>query len=143
MFKWGKRAAEAKQAVVKAANKDFMEAMIAGMVWLASTDGELEASELDRIEAICQTNDRLAHFNTEITTLISKYKEKFERVGAAVIRFDAKKELSDIKHNAELSAEVFVNLIAVAQADGEIEPAERKALDEVGRIFGLRVEDFE
>lgn len=143
MFGFRRKANEAKAAVLKSANKDFMEALVAGSVWLASADGELEAEELDRIEAICQTNDRLALFSAEITNIISKYKEKFERVGAAVIRFDAKKELSDIKHDPELSAEVFVNLIAIAQADGEIEPAERKALEEIGRMYSLRVEDFE
>ncbi|HCR1107381.1 TPA: tellurite resistance TerB family protein [Klebsiella aerogenes] len=143
MFGFGKNARRAKDAVTKAANKDFMEAMVAGMVWIASADGELEAEELDRIEAACQTNDRLAHFSAEITTQVAKYKEKFERMGAAVIRFDAKRELADLKHDPDLAAEVFVNMVAIAQADGEIEPAERKALDEVGRIYGLRVEDFE
>ena len=142
MLGFMRRKNELKASINKTVNKDFMEALIAGSIWIASNDGELEIEELDRIEAICQTNDRLANFGSEISALIAKYKEKFERVGAAVIRFDAKRELADIKHDPEQAAEVFVNLIAIAQADGEIEPSELKALEEIGRMFGLRVEDF-
>ncbi|EEX1012158.1 tellurite resistance TerB family protein, partial [Escherichia coli] len=38
--------------------------------------------------------------------------------------------------------EVFVNMLTIAEADGEIEPAEHKVLEEVGRRLGLRVEDY-
>lgn len=141
-FSFGKKAREAKAAIQKVQNKDLMEAIIAGAIWIASADGELEAEELERIEAICTTNDALAHFSSEISGLVLKYKEKFEKVGAAVIRFEAKREISDLKNQPDQAAECFVNLIAIAQADGEIEPAEQKALEEIGRLLGLRVEDF-
>lgn len=142
MFGFGKKAREAKQAIQKVHNIDLMQAIIAGSIWIASADGELEVEELERIEAICLTNDALSHFQLEIPALIDKYKMKFERVGAAVIRHEAKKEISDLKNVPDQAAECFVNLIAVAQADGEIEPAEQKALEEIGRLLGLRVEDF-
>lgn len=142
MFGFGKKAREVKAAASKLANKDFMEAMVGGLVYISAVDGELEPAELDRIEAICQTNDRLQGYSQEITAYVEKYKEKFLRVGIAVVRLEAKRELNDLKHDPDAAAEVFVNLIACAQADGEIEPAEQKALEEIGRMFGLRVEDF-
>lgn len=141
-FKFGKNAAAAKASLKKLENRDLMEAILCGCILVAGADGELEAAELDRIEAIIRTNDKLSHFGTEITTLISKYKEKFEKVGFQVLKFEAKREISDIKHNQDNAAEVFVNMIAIALADGEIEPAEEKVLDEIGRMLGLRVEDF-
>ncbi|VGQ12985.1 hypothetical protein SB5439_05123 [Klebsiella variicola] len=143
MFGFGKKAREMKAAASKLANKDFMEALISGLVYISAVDGDLGADELDRIEAICQTNDRLQGYNAEITAFVEKYKEKFLRVGIAVIRMEAKRELADLKHDPDAATEVFVNLIACAQASGDIEPAERKALEEIGRMYGLRVEDFE
>ena len=142
MFGFGKKAREAKAAMSKLQNKDFMEALISGLVYISAVDGELEAEELDRIEAICQTNDRLQGYSVEISAFVEKYKEKFLRVGIAVVRMEAKRELGDLKHDPDAATEVFVNLIACAQADGEIEPAEQKALEEIGRMYGLRVEDF-
>ena len=38
--------------------------------------------------------------------------------------------------------EVFVNMLTIAESDGEIEPEEQKVLEEVGRRLGLRVEDY-
>lgn len=143
MFRFGKKKAEAKAAISKMANKDFMVALISGLVYISATDGELEAEELDMIEAVCQTNDRLEGFGSEITAYVEKYKEKFERVGITVLRIEAKKALGELKHDSEAATEVFANLVAVAQRDGEVEPAERKALEEIGRMYGLRVEDFE
>lgn len=141
-FKFGKNVANAKASLKKMENRDLMEALICGCILVAGADGELEASELDRVEAIIKTNDKLAHFNNEISTIIAKYKEKFEKVGFQVLKFEAKREISDIKHNPDNAAEVFVNMIAIALADGEIEPAEAKVLEEIGRLLGLRVEDF-
>ncbi|MCS5452524.1 tellurite resistance TerB family protein [Enterobacter huaxiensis] len=142
MFGFGKKAAAAKTTFKKMENRDLMEALICGCILVAGADGELEASELDRVEAIIKTNDKLAHFGAEISNIIAKYKEKFEKVGFQVLKFEAKREISDIKHNADNAAEVFVNMIAIALADGEIEPAEEKVLEEIGRMMGLRVEDF-
>ncbi|MCS2154746.1 tellurite resistance TerB family protein [Scandinavium goeteborgense] len=141
-LKFGKKAAAAKAGLKKLENRDLMEAIVYGSVLVAAADGELEAPELARIEAIIQTNDKLNHFGGEASVLIAKCKDKFEEVGFGVLKMEAKRQISDVKSSEEEREEVFANIIAVAMADGEIEDSERKVLEEIGRLLNLRIEDW-
>lgn len=139
---FGKKAAAAKASLKKLENRDLMEAIAYGSMLVAAADNELETSELTRIEAIIQTNDKLSHFGSEASMLLAKCKEKFEQVGFGVLKMEAKRQIADIKASEEEREEVFVNIIAIAMADGEIEEPERKVLEEIGRMLNLRLEDY-
>jgi tellurite resistance protein TerB len=52
------------------------------------------------------------------------------------------REIDDIKNDPKEAEEVFVNMLTIAEADGQIEQEEQKVLEEVGRRLGLRVEDY-
>jgi tellurite resistance protein TerB len=52
------------------------------------------------------------------------------------------REIADIKSNQKDAEEVFVLAITIAEADGEIEPAELKVLTNIGRELGLRLQDY-
>ena len=46
-----------------------------------------------------------------------------------------------MKHNTREAEDVLDVAVAIAEADGEIELAERKVLEEIAGILGLRLEN--
>lgn len=140
MFK--SKAREARAGMAKLENKDLMEAVIAGAVLVAAADGELEVSELDKIDKLLKTNKQMAHFGSEITRVLGEFKEQFTDGGFRVIKMNALRELEDVKHNPKDAETVMVTMLTVAEADGEIEEAEMKILEQVATLLGVRLKDM-
>ena len=138
---FGKKVCAARAEVKKVENRDLMQAVVGAMVLIAHADGECERVELDKIERLIAANDSLAHFGSEIQQTMGRYVEYME-AGPRLGEMKIMREISDVKNNAKEAEEVFVLAITVAEADGEIEPAEIKALAKIGRELGLRVQDF-
>ena len=138
---FGKKVGNAKAELKKIENKDLMQAVVGAMVLIAYADGECERSELDKIERLIAANDSLAHFGSEIQQTMGRYVE-FMEAGPRLGEMKIMREIADVKNNAQEAEEVFVLAITVAEADGEIEPAEVKMLAKIGRELGLRVQDF-
>lgn len=136
-----KQAGAAKVELKKVENRDLMQAIVGAMVLIAYADGECEKSELDKIERLIRANENLAHFGGEITQTMGRFVEYMD-AGPRVGTIKIMREIADIKNNAKDAEEVFVNAITIAEADGEIEPAELKVLSNLGRELGLRVQDY-
>lgn len=136
-----KHAGNAKVEIKKVENRDLMQAIVGSMVLLAYADGECEKSELDKIERLIAANENLAHFGSEITATMGRFVEYME-AGPRLGEMKIMREIGDVKNNARDAEEVFINAITIAEADGEIEPAELKVLSKLGRELGLRVQDF-
>lgn len=120
-----------------------MLAFVAGNIYIAAADGEIEQSELDKTEQVLRSNPSLAQFGAEITQEINRYKE-LAATGTANLRLHAERQLKAIANDREAAEEVFVSMISSASADGSIEESEQKVLDRVGNILGgLRVKDYE
>lgn len=47
---FGKKSGQARAAVAKLANRDLMEAVVYGSIYVAAADGDLEDSELTALE---------------------------------------------------------------------------------------------
>ncbi|NYO80422.1 TerB family tellurite resistance protein, partial [Escherichia coli] len=47
----------------------------------------------------------------------------------------------DVKHDTREAEDVLDVAVAIAEADGEIEPEERKGLGEIAGVLGLRLEN--
>lgn len=137
----GKKAGAAKVEMKKVENRDLMQAIVGAMVLIAYADGECEKSELDKIERLIRANENLAHFGSEITSTMGRFVEYME-AGPRLGTIKVMREIADIKTNQRDAEEVFVNAITIAEADGEIEPAEMKVLATLGRELGLRVQDY-
>lgn len=140
-FGFGKKVAAAKVELKKVENRDLMEAIIGGCLLVAAADGEIEKEESDKLDQLLRSNPQLAHFGNEITQVIGRFTEQLQ-AGFRVGRLNILRELDDVKNTAKDAEEVFVNMLTIAEADGEIEPSEQKVLEEVGRRLGLRVEDY-
>lgn len=124
----------------KVENRDLMEAIVGAGLLIAAADGEIEKEELNKLEKLISGNDNLKHFGAEIAKTMRRFTDLLEGdflVGRAKIM----REIRDISGNDEHVEDVMLNIRAVAMADGEIEPQERKVIEEIARELGYRVSD--
>ncbi|AKS06962.1 tellurite resistance TerB family protein [Pseudomonas trivialis] len=141
MFGIGKKLFGAKRAVKKLENRDLMQAIVGGCLLVAAADGEISKNESAQIDIQIRANKNLEHFGPEITSTVNLYTEQLQasfRIGRMTIL----REIRDIKNNPADAEEVFVNMLAVAEGDGDISDQEMKVLAEVGNELGLRLKDF-
>lgn len=125
----------------KVENRDLMQAIVGGSLLVAAADGTIEPSEIAKLDELVRSNPALAHFGSEITATINRFTAQLN-ANFQVGRLAIKRELADVKSTQSDAEEAYVNMIAVASADGEIEPAEMKVLQEIGLHFGLRPQDY-
>ena len=138
---FGKKVAAAKVELKKVENRDLMEAIVGGCLLVSAADGEIEKEETNKLDALIRSNPQLSHFGNEITATITRYTEQLE-AGFRVGRLNILREIDDIKNNPQEAETVFVNMLTIAEADGDIEHEEQKVLEDVGRRLGLRIEDW-
>ncbi len=62
-------------------------------------------------------------------------------VAVAIAEADGEIEPEDVKHDTREAEDVLDVAVAIAEADGEIEPEERKVLEEIAGVLGLRLEN--
>lgn len=143
MFKklFGKQVGSAQAEMKKVVNRDLMQAIVGGGLLVAAADGEIEPSEVAKLDELIRSNPNLTRFGSEITETINRFTAQLN-ANFQVGRLAVKRELTDIKNVPADAEEVFVNILAVAQADGEIEPAELVVLKEIGMHFGISLSDF-
>jgi len=141
MFGLGKKLFGAKRAVKKLENRDLMQAIVGGCLLVAAADGEISKNEAAQIDIQIRANKNLEHFGQEITATVNLFTEQLQ-AGFRLGRMNIMREIADIKNNPLDAEEVFVNMITVAEGDGNISPEELKVLAEVGVQLGLRPKDF-
>lgn len=129
-------------AAKKVVNKDSLEAIVAGSMLVAAADGEIEAAEIKKVEQLIAFNENLSAFSrADIAALVTKYGALLE-VDFHVGRAKMLKEIEDVASSPEKAEEVFLNMLAVAKSDGEIEPAERAVLRDIGSRLGVNVGEY-
>ena len=138
---FGKKVAAAHSELKKVENRDLMQAIIAGCLLVAAADGEIEAKETKALEASLRANPSLKHFGTEITDTLNRFREMLE-AGGNLAKVKIMREIDDVKATPADAEEAFACMIDIAQSDGEIEPAELKVLEQIGRKLSVRLEDF-
>lgn len=141
MFGFGKKVNAVKAEVKKLENRDLLEAIVGGCLLVAAADGDIEESEVKKIDSLLRTNKNLAHFGSEITELVNRFSERLQS-GYRVARAEILDEISDVKGDEKQKRDVLLNMLTIAEADGEIEPAEQKELDAVAQSLGLRLADY-
>ncbi len=138
---FGKKVNQAKAEVKKFENRDLLEAVVGGCLLVAAADGDIEDSEVKKIDSLLRTNKNLEHFGSEITELVNRFSERLQS-GYRVARAEILREIEDIKSDQQQKEDVLLNMLTIAEADGEIEPAEQKELETVAQRLGLRISDY-
>jgi len=136
-----KKASAFKAEVKKMENRDLLEAVVGGCLLIAAADGEIEDSEVKKIDSLLRTNKNLEHFGSEITELVNRFSERLQS-GYRVARAEILREIDDVKADSQQKEDVLLNMLTIAEADGEIEPEEQKELDTVAQRLGLRLADY-
>lgn len=142
MFGFGKKVNKVKAEVKKLENRDQLEAIVGGCLLVAAADGNISDDEAKKIDSLLRTNKNLAHFGGEITELVNRFSERLGS-GYRVARAEILREIEDIKGDAKDKEDVLLNMLTIAEADGDIDEKERKELDTVAQRLGLRVADYE
>ncbi|MCE0850513.1 TerB family tellurite resistance protein [Pseudomonas asiatica] len=133
---------EARAALGKLENRDLLQAVVYGCFYVAAADGEIEPAELDKIDRLLRNEPKLQGFGAELGNLIDKAKADFNEGGARIIRMNAERELADLAHTPT-DAETVINfMLTIAEADGEIEPAEVAVLERAAAKLNLRLKDY-
>lgn len=130
-----------KTAAKKIENRDLMQAVIGGCLLVAAADGEISKNESAQVDLQIRANKNLEHFGPEITETVNRFTEQLQ-AGFRLGRMNIMREIADIKSNPADAEEVFVNMLTVAEGDGNISPEEMKVLADIGQNLGLRLKDF-
>ncbi len=136
-----KNAAKAQAVAIRADKKDLMEAICAGAILVAYADGEVEDTELKKLEEIISANEAMGHFTNEIPNTITRYvglMKASKYVGTPKLM----KEIGDVNGSVDEKIEVFGTVISIAEADGEIDDKEKAVLSSIGRALGLSLSQF-
>jgi tellurite resistance protein TerB len=140
--KFKKASAEATAAMSKNVNRDLMQAVVYGAIFIAAADGDLAESELKKTEKLIANNPLLKGFGAELSDTIDRAEADFKDGGRRILRQNAEKELSDLKHSPE-EAKTVMNIMLTIADEGGIDDAERKALEQAAKWLGLNLKDFE
>ena len=142
LSKWIKgKAQEGKVELKKIENRDLMEAIVGGSLLVAAADGTISDEELVSLDKQINSNVALSHFGAEIGITINRFEKQLD-TGFRIGKMKILREIEDIKSNPADAEEVFINMITIAEADGEIDADELKILKEVGGKLGLRLSEY-
>ena len=138
---FGKKASAAKESIKRLENRDLMEQMVGGCLLVAFADGDCEDSELKKLDEVLRSSTALEGFGSELTETINRFTARL-KAGYRIGRMEILREINDVKSDQNEKEDVLLAMITVAESDGEIEPEEKKELDQVAQRLGLRIEDF-
>lgn len=141
MFGLKKKLFGAKVAAKKLENRDLMQAIVGGCLLVAAADGEISKNEAAQIDLQIRANKNLEHFGQEITETVNRFTEQLQ-AGFRLGRMNIMREIADIKNNPMDAEEVMVNMLTVAEGDGDISASEMKVLGEIAQQLNLRLKDF-
>lgn len=130
------------QSVVGAisGDKDILEAILFGGVWMAGADGSISKAELASVETSAINDEFVKRIYSAdvIKDTMSSVVQKLKVGGPAA----AEKELIDIAHREEnIRHAVYMSIYRVAAADGNVDGEERKLANRIAAALNLTNED--
>ncbi|QVW55671.1 hypothetical protein pEaSNUABM9_00088 [Erwinia phage pEa_SNUABM_9] len=132
-----KRANRAVADIKKFDKRDLAQAVVNAAYLVAYADGELEASEKAKIDQVLRANPVLANFQGELNQIAATITAQLD-ADIGIGRRAALREIGDVKGDQRECEDVLDVAIAIAKADGEIEPEEEVVLKQIAEALGLR-----
>lgn len=140
--KAGNAVAEASNKIVRMENKDLVEGVVYGCVFMAHADGDLETEELENLHKQIDANEIFEGFpKQELGKMIDRA-VAFYDVGKLMGDRKCLKQLAEVAKNPEWAEEVMMAVMTIAAADGDVEPAEVKAGEAIAKTLGLKFNEF-
>lgn len=137
----GKKSAEAKAELKKIENRDLMQGICGAALLIAAADGEIEASETAKLEAVIRSLPAMAHFGAEISQTVQRFTDQLN-AGFLLGKTQIMREIRDCKHSAQDGEDIFVVALTIAQADGEVDEKEMAVMVQIARELGINPRDY-
>lgn len=123
---------------------DLLEGICSMASLVACADGDIEDSEVESALSALQNHATLseAFTSTQIEQALDKQLKRAK--GGAAGKLALKREIDEMKTKNPVDEleMAFVIALDIAQADGEIEPEEKKVLDDLGRRLGFSLSNY-
>ncbi|MFT5894052.1 MAG: tellurite resistance protein TerB [bacterium] len=148
MLSWLKQNAEQARSKLTAEaskfkNRAFMEAVVNGCALVAAADGEIDASEKQKMAGFIERADELKHFEMrQVIEVFQKAAADFE-FDHGIGKASALKVISKIKGSEDQSRLLVRVICAIGAADGDFDAQEKAMVAEVARELGLDPSEFD
>ncbi len=141
-----------KQSVVNASNsvnaelkkfrsKDLLQAIVAGSTMIAYADGVVSAAEKQKLLGFVRTSEQLSVFESDkVIEAFTLHLARFE-FDAIIGAGEALQKIAIFKGKPESQLIVRV-CVAIANADGNFDDNEKKALAQICQILDLDIKNF-
>jgi tellurite resistance protein TerB len=141
-FKAGAKATSTELQAKYSENKDFLEAICAGVALVAAADGEIEDAEVGAVQRLVGGNEKIAAIYQPHQ--ISECSAKMLALAKTVSgKQSLARQLDDIKGNVQMCEDVYLIAADIANSDGELEPAEKETLAKIAKRLNVDVSKFE
>ncbi len=148
MLDWLKNNAQAARdrlasEVGKFKNKEFMEAVVAGCALVSAADGDISASEKQKMIGFIQNSDELKVFDLDqVIATFNSVCGKFE-FDAAIGRAEALKMAGKLRGKEDAARLMVRVCCAVGSADGHFDESEKAACRSICQELRLNPADFD
>jgi len=148
MMKWlkdnvGATRARMAEEVGRYKNRDFMEAVVAACAVVAAADGEVTASEKQKMVGYMQNSDELKVFKMEdVIASFNATVAKFD-FDASIGRAEAMKKIAKIKGKDGADRLLIRVCCVIGAADGDFDASEKDAVKMMCNELGLAPSEFD
>ncbi len=127
--------------LMKFRSKDLMQAIVAGATMIAYADGDVSASEKQKLMGYVRNSEQLSVFDTD--KVIESFNQNLSRFefDSNIAIGETLQKIAVFKGKPEAHLIVRVCL-AIANADGHFDTTEQQALDQICRSLELDTKSF-
>ncbi len=131
------------EEIGKFKNREFMEAVVAGCALVAAADGDISASEKQKMVGFIQNSDELKVFDLALVIeTFNKICAKFE-FDASIGRAEALKLVGRLRSKTDAARLLVRVCCAVGNADGQFDSSEQAACRTICTELGLSPSEFD
>jgi tellurite resistance protein TerB len=122
-------------------SKDLLHAIVAGSTMIAYADGEVSASEKQKLMGYVKNSEQLKVFDQDVVIeAFNQYLSRFE-FDATIASGEALQKITVFKGKPE--AHLIIRVCqSIAMADGQFEETERRALEQICNALELDLKNF-
>lgn len=141
-----KKAASAATETVRAdmeGNKDFLEGVCAGIALVSAADGDIEESEKTKALQVVKNHAKLGALYKQPGQIEEVMTRMLGLATTKSGRLQLHREIEEVKTkigDRQMLEDIIAVMVDIAEADGEIEPAELKVIHSVATKLGI--DDF-
>lgn len=132
----------AQDSVTRFKNKDFLDAVVAGCALVAAADGEIEASEKQKMVGFIERSNELKVFDIkDAIKRFNGFTDSFD-FDFVIGKGEAMKAIGKLKSNDEAARMLIRVCCAIGMADGDFDDDEKKMVKEICIELHLNPSDF-